>query len=1059
MSEQPTKNITTIEPDQVDHAGWDRVAQEMHTWHPDLQKHAKKHLAIRGLLSSTVAEQSVTHDGDSAPDSDEIKFDTTEAARHAEQKEAASTRRKQEFRHHIPVTDYDQQRKAREEAEGKHHSSRKALEEKTRRHDVVEAELRQEYGDDSQEVFFDRREKQEARQAIEHFDRLLGFLGESKRSNHEVLDAYEAITDAKAKLRYFHTASFADKITLLCSDEFEYANYDNFINALQFQQDFIDGRATAWKQERKDGKYVDVLHVLDPSEANPHDIQLGLKRASLRSAMIGTPEYGAYKMALQIRNSNEDEYSRNPRDDFPKTKGYHSGITEDSIGDWETIIDQYQKHAEKFARRHPDLTDEEMEYGAVRSTARLYAKSMEYQRDRGQQSPYVSTFEESLAWAQLGERVQAQLRGMRQKIKGIDLHRIERFIGKSGTSEKLQSYRREAYFLGKDIEVAKLGGTDAAELLERENTFALEKQGHWKDRELLRLEYKWTREIGKTRSEERRARYQQEWDDAVQQVYDSYNSGVTHYTDRDIDTFIQDMESRLTLVDGRIEKRKSIAEKAIDLHFALSNGREEWDDNTNSMVYNGASEYGQIIDWINDAPLGTIKRAHQRLRSGMSPDEVCKSAISEVLTRVTGVESSAEVQAMFANFADNKYEMQRMMQLAGTLGSYDVTLSFDEFKSMSAKDTRWMRESLEVFEFDDVRQFIDNGLNLSLVPKISKIASEFGYDLDTAGLIDFAKHGVINAYYYKDVEVVLSTSLRHFTIEEVEQAMSEGIDLKVLNALKPYLLAQGVSDFSELSATARRITEHSGGVNQGEHLLSRYKVAVENIGLDRANDLLNMNADIDMFNMVSREFRVQTGSDYQKTLDLVEKVNRVATNGTERELPAIRAMKQRYSNNQILSIYDRRVSAETFVDVFGADGGAIEGKTLSFDMQVDIISHAVRNTWYIRDAIKHFDTSILTELVDKGTDVMRAYDIAKQLERNEKYKPFNTTENIIYLAANNLSVETFDRTMEAGFSIDEIKKYPFLASSLLKLSPSNTSNGSNTEELADWEKELLGVTS
>jgi hypothetical protein len=493
-------------------------------------------------------------------------------------------------------------------------------------------------------------------------------------------------------------------------------------------------------------------------------------------------------------------------------------------------------------------------------------------------------------------------------------------------------------------------------------------------------------------------------------------------------------------VQGRIEKRKSIAEKAIDLHFTLSAGREEWDEDTDSYIWQGGSEYGQLIDWINDAPFGTIKRAHQRLRSGMSPDDVCKSAISEVLTRVTGAESDAEIQSMFANFADNKYEIHRIMQLAGELDSYEITLSFDELRSMSAKDTRWIRESLEVFEFADVQQFIDNSLNLSLVPKVSKIAGEFGYDLDTAGLIDFARHGVINAYYYKEVEGILSASLRQFNLDEIKQAMSEDIDLKVLNALKPYLSAKGVSDFSELSATAKKITEHSGGVNQGEHLLSRYKVAVENIGLDRANDLLDLNADIDMFNMVSREFGKQTGGDYQKTLDLVEKVNRAATNGTERELPAIRTMRQRYSDEQILSLYDQGVSAETFVDIFGANGNAIEGKTLPFDVQIDIVAHSPGGAWRVRQAIEHFDTDALTQLANRGLDVNKAYDISRQLERDERFKDFNSTENVIYLTANELSVETFGRTVEAGFSIEEIKKYPFLTSNLLKLQPSLTAS-------------------
>lgn len=1052
--------------------GWRQVAEQMHGWHPSLQKHAERHLGMRGLLPPSLSDNQpqelVVTETEELSALDSLQLDTTDATKHSRQKELNSTRRKEEFKRRIPVVAYDQQRETRAKRTGEHYTSKRSIEERMRRRDAIEAELRL-GGDANEESLFDQHEKQEAHQVIEYFGGLLDFLGESKQSNYEIVVEYEKITGTKARLEYFHAASITDQITLLCSDEFGYANYDNFTKALRFQQDFINGKAKTWRQEydRERDEYVDVQQVLDPSNANSHDIQLGLKRASLRSAMIGTPEYGAYKMALQIRESNEDEHSRSPKDEFPTTNGYHSGITMDSIGDWETIIGQYQKYAEKFARRHPDLADAELEHGAVRYVARLYAKSMEYQRDRGQKSPYVSTFEESLAWAQLGEGVQAQLRGMRQKIQNIDLGGIERFVGKSGTSEKLQSYRREAYFLGRNIEIAKNGGSEAAELLERENTFALNKQERWKDRELARLEHKWSRKIGKTRSEERRSRYQQEWDAQVQQVVVSYDTEVAHYTDRELDTFIWDMEARQKVVQRRVEQRKSIAEKAINLHFALGTGREEWDEDRNSLVWRGATEYGQLIDWINDAPLGVIKRAHQRLRAGMSADEVCTTAISEVLTKVTGDESSDEVKAMFANFDTSKYEMQRMIQLAGALGSYNVTLNFDELRSMSAKNTRWIRESLDTFDFDDVRQFIDNGLNLSLVPKVKRVTGDFGYDLNTADLINFTKHRVINTYYYKEVEGVLSASLRNFTLDEVKKAMSDGIDLKVLNALDLYLWMKGVSDFSELANIAKKITDNSGGVDAGNKPIARYKIAVENIGLKRANDLLDINADIDMFNMVGREFVAQTGKDYQKTLNLTEKINRLVKanhhddddNATDNESTAIRTMKQRYSDDQILSLYDCNLTANDFVSIFGTPDDAASRKSLSFDMQVDILRNSTgESRLNVNSAIEYFDMDALKQLIDKGANIRSAHSIALQLNRDEKYKELNTIENITYLAANKLSVETFGETIRAGFSIDEIKRYPFLASGLLNNQP-NVSSESNTGELADWERELLGITS
>lgn len=50
MKEQPVLTDT-----DHDYDGWRRVAQQMADWHPDLQKHARRHLALRGLLPETEA--------------------------------------------------------------------------------------------------------------------------------------------------------------------------------------------------------------------------------------------------------------------------------------------------------------------------------------------------------------------------------------------------------------------------------------------------------------------------------------------------------------------------------------------------------------------------------------------------------------------------------------------------------------------------------------------------------------------------------------------------------------------------------------------------------------------------------------------------------------------------------------------------------------------------------------------------------------------------------------------------------------------------------------------
>jgi len=74
------------------------------------------------------------------------------------------------------------------------------------------------------------------------------------------------------------------------------------------------------------------------------------------------------------------------------------------------------------------------------------------------------------------------------------------------------------------------------------------------------------------------------------------------------------------------------------------------------------------------------------------------------------------MRQMFRDVEDgsgNTYKIREIMRLASKLSKYSEELSYSELESMSDKDTRWMEDSLEVFSFSDVKQFVDKGLNLS----------------------------------------------------------------------------------------------------------------------------------------------------------------------------------------------------------------------------------------------------------------------------------------------------------------------------------------------------------
>ena len=243
-------------------------------------------------------------------------------AAHALQKAKARDRIEQDWKHSEPKTPYRQQRKRIEQNLGHVGTSILDVRDKTTDRQAIRSEfnswgvedgnyeeiLRQndeDYLDDYEADLRERREKLSFDEVIGKYNGLLTFLGENTTPNPNIEQRYQAINGQKEKLQFILDLPLTDKIQLFCSDSFSYANYDNFMHRLQFQQDFINGTAMVWtnKWDSEQGEYVDVQESLDSDLANPHDISLGLERASLRSAMIGTPEYGAYKMALDFANS------------------------------------------------------------------------------------------------------------------------------------------------------------------------------------------------------------------------------------------------------------------------------------------------------------------------------------------------------------------------------------------------------------------------------------------------------------------------------------------------------------------------------------------------------------------------------------------------------------------------------------------------------------------------------------------------------------------------------------------------------------------------------------
>ena len=650
---------------------------------------------------------------------------------------------------------------------------------------------------------------EDKKQIGEGVDTVFAFLGEGlKQPNREAVERYYSTTDPKTRLKILAKSSTKDQWAILSDSRAPYAQLDNFNRAMCFQRDILSGKATA---RNADGYWhygentylAGQKPIRDMEEIMPDRMKAGLTRAAMRAAMIGTPEYGAYKMAqliLETKNEGKDYYDDDytpMHPDFPVISGVHSGIDSNDwryggernpIGGWKPIIDEYAKIRDSIAHQNPDATPEEIEHKAVRRAAHLYVEAGNYPH-RGLASPYTSSFSEAVAWAQLGEGAKRQFAGMREKICGIDLHNIERFIGKSGDSEKLRSYRREKHFLEEELERVKddihTGAKKVAELqhallqpgeldrraqrlqdsldrldekyawtespdadpeavsravrgkesertrfeaelqeiqtnpmryrsrlinrskeenmrhsafLDELNQREVTKQDTYQERETTRINHKYDKLIAKTRSPERRATYEDWRQQELLGLQTDCDKKRNYYSTRILGDAQRDIQKRLKLVDSRIAKRKSLAEKAVDLYFACYKQDKEL-GLTDEWNY-------EPIDWINSAPFGDIARCHRELsREQFSLDKLAEKLVESV--------SHDSKTHLLDNHKFSSFEINSLMTLKRIGFSTDDAEYLDYAISEIGK--KEAKKALEEYGAEWMRQLLTgpNGLDVS----------------------------------------------------------------------------------------------------------------------------------------------------------------------------------------------------------------------------------------------------------------------------------------------------------------------------------------------------------
>jgi hypothetical protein len=883
---------------------------------------------------------------------------------------------------------------------------------------------------------------------------LLKFIGdERKKEDDKAIESFRGTSDSLEKLEVLRTLSLPDAIRCVKNNSYNEAQWRYLEGRLDFYQKFIQGKATRKQTEQEwdsnRGEYVNVVkeYQLDASNATPETIRTGILRDIEFAAMLGTPELGIYKVVekrLKIKNSNQKHL-------LPSLKGSLSGIGVAS-GHWrsrylylnlENSDDQAQSERIGYGytflrklyeeskalvvqrRKGEPIDGDALEHRAVIQAANWLEEAMNY-NDPGRPlgSPYMGSIQESIAWARLGDpSVKKQLRGMRVKIQESDLRNIGRFIGKSGVNRYDAEHKRlygQLKFLKEGYEEDK-----KQEFTARENNFAIQKQEQWLARETERLNLKFEKSRTKILQldlpdEERQLQLQSltdQLEETIAKMRADYDEQVAYFKGRTTEQLVSDLEQRQEVVNTRFEKRKSLAQKALDLHFKINHAGSDY----------GSKPLSGLVDWINYAPLGTIKRAHKMSSHGAGEDEITTYALADIIAGKRGAtrEDIRIIQGLVqkAKGQDHtaRQKLEGMSKVGNIVSRFDYEVSLADVEDMATKGFHGMTEALKIYDLEQVKQFMDQGINLQSVTTVKKVTQKFGHDLSPVEIAAIAAHNIEG----------LEDAMRFFDLTAVKTLLSQDVSLPVavavLNNTRQFGYELTTQQIAKVAKNVRDIND--------------FTEALRGLPLDEVEKLFAAGVSYQDFGIVKSALeKHRFASDFAAVLDIAQKL----------------AKNNEYSNlDGALEFYSMQELDQVIASGAPLDGmlqirKILEEKQLPTNLQETILFVKLcdRNYWNFAQCINTFGIENVRKMVTKSCRLDKALEVNNYINgesrrsryggESENEMPDSTREalrkggiDVIIAIAKAGSIEAAVKTLAAGFTAEEVTRFPHLISSLV----------------------------
>lgn len=860
-------------------------------------------------------------------------------------------------------------------------------------------------GEDEEDLKAYRRELG----VIGDFDDLIKFFGENQESSdRSKIERYNDTSDRVEKLKLLRSMPLREAIECIKNYGESPQAIEFLTKRLDFYEKMVNGTATRTSHEQeydsKTGQYKDVIKEYPiNSDISQDNIRLGVLRDLMQSAMIGTPEMGALK--ITNKRIREKENNSNYKS-FATLKGYNSGIfdgnwgngSESNLGIYPVLIHAYEnakKQVESTIKKFDlDTPKERLEHKAVLKMSDWlidiydnYTKSLYYSNEPSRTDP-----KEALAWAQLGSKIRERMLKMRKKLPdhALNFSNVERFIGKCGDNK----YEGERKRLHGQIKFIKEGDDIQAkeQFVAKENEFSLAKQEAYHSKESVRLTAKFEKsksEIEKLDLPNEEKKLQLEsvtsrFEKAIQDLTSDVESKKAYFSARTSDQLLGELQERQTLVSKRYEQRKSLADKAFDLKFHFDHPETTIDqDGEKIRTFN---EYTEIIDWVNYAPMGTIKRAHKMIQRGLSDDSIVQLSVADIvcgngqITREALDKLKPIIKDAKSDDYNAKNKLQSILKVGNILSRFDeIKVSVDEVIEFSEKNFNGMTPAIKEFGFETVKDFLKNNLDLHTVVNVKNTTSLHGYNLDNKQIINIAT----SAHDIAD----LNNALRNLSLDQVENIYKNGITYNDFNTVSSALATH--NEDNSFSKTLDLSQELAG---EESSTTGRRRGGGRSRRSSRHGDQFNqLSSALDSFTLDQVKLLLSKGSPLHQATNTAKLLK-------EKDIPT--------SLEEIASL-SSKVNSHTLekgIDVFGID-----------DVRKIVLT-------------KECDLESLLNIKGQidGTSWQKV-EISDELKASLKVGGLN----VLIAIAKAGSLEHAVKTIEAGFTINEIVRFPFLISALV----------------------------